>query len=68
MTTFLQDIDDMLIKNRVACDALKERIEKSTDVKELKVLGTAATMMFETTSEVLGNAAEVIRRNREKGC
>lgn len=65
MTTFLQDIDDMLVKNRTTCDALKDRIEKSTDVKELKVLGTTATMMFEATSEVLGNAAEVIRRNRE---
>ncbi len=66
MTTFLEDIDYMLVANRATCDSLKKAIEKSNDVKELKVLGTTATMMFEMTSQVLANAAEIIRRHRER--
>ncbi len=66
MTTFLEDIDYMLVANRATCDSLKKAIEKSNDVKELKALGTTATMMFEMTSQVLANAAEIIRRHRER--
>lgn len=66
MTSFLEDIDEMLVRNRVLCDELNKRIEESTDLERLKVLATTATMMLELTSEVLANAAEVIRRHREK--